>query len=273
MLGLTATATANSAARQAEAGALLGADPTGALVRFRAFADGSVFSSNVAADKIVEWDAVGKVLDTRSWHIARAGGDAAAGLAAFTGDQGSWLARRQGFEDLWEHGRRFVYGAVNAGGMGTEGTYGPFCVVITDPEAHGPLALAVFPGDSAQRYTTESGTVDASAARGEATAWAHRGDLAVLHRSSDVHGGSATPWFEVVCRPGRYLEVVLAADLPTAALAEVRVRKDLADRLRSLRSRRFLGDVLAPVENNEVRAYQSMRRWRRAHGTVIQQVT
>lgn len=76
----------------------------------------------------------------------------------------------------------------------------------------------------------------------------------------------------MVCRPGRYLEVVLAAHLPVTAVAEVRLRRGMADRLRRLRARRFDGEVLEPVENNEVRAYGAMRRWRRAHGMSIQAV-
>src|SRR5438105_4425894 len=43
--------------------------------------------------------------------------------------------------------------------MGTEGLFGPLCLVITDPETPPADALAVFPGDSAQRYTTGDGSI------------------------------------------------------------------------------------------------------------------
>jgi len=272
MLGLSATAAANSATRQAAAAALIAADPTGALTRFHDVVADSVFSSNVSADKVVGWDDAGEVLDTRSWSIAQSGGDVAVGLAAFALQQGRWLVRRQAFEDLWEHGRRFLYGALNAGGMGTEGRYGPFCVVIPDPEAHRPLALAVFPGDSAQRYTTEAGSVDAGAAQNEATTWADRAVLAVVHRSAEAHVVDAGRWFEVLCRADHYLEVVVVCQLPITAVAEVRMRQSLADRIRALRARSLNGVGLAPTESNEVRAYNAMRRWRRRHGTSIEMV-
>jgi len=270
MLGLSATAAANSTTRQTESAALISGDPTGTLTRFHAFVADSVFSSNVSADKVIDWDEAGEVLDTRRWSIAQSGGDVAVGLAAFASQQGQWLVRRQGFEDLWEHGRRFFYGALNAGGMGTEGRYGPFCVVIHDLDAHGPCALAVFPGDSAQRYTTEAGSVDAAAAGREATAWADRAGLALVHRAAEVQAVDEEGWFEVVCRPDRYLEVVVAAQLPIAVVAEVRIRRGTADRLDDLQSRRLIGDVLSPTESNEVRAYEAMQRWRRLHGAFVE---
>lgn len=88
MLDLSATATANSGTRQADAAALLENDETGVLARFRDLVADSVFSSNVSADKVVEWAAAGRVLDTRSWCVARAGGDAAQGRADFEARQG-----------------------------------------------------------------------------------------------------------------------------------------------------------------------------------------
>jgi len=211
----------------------------------------------------------GGVLDARSWCVARAGGDVAAGLAYFAAQQGAYLPRREGFEDLWEHGRRFVYGAVNAGGMGTEGRFGPFCIVIADPEAQSPKALAVFPGDSAQRYTTADGGVDAAAAEAEATAWRERAALAVVHHSSEATGADPGRWGEVVCRRDHYLEVVVAGHLPVSIVDEVRLRGTLVDRLDELESRRFLGEALAADEDNEVRAYRALQRWRQASGTTI----
>lgn len=271
MLDLTVTAAANSAARQDEAADLIADDATGPVGRFHRLVSTSVFSSNVFADKVIAWDEAGEVLDTRRACIARAGGSVAAGLAEFAVRQGSLLARREGFEDLWEHGRGFVYGAVNIGGVGTE-RFGDVCVVITDPEAHRPQALAVFPADSLQRYTSGSGSVDALIAEQEATSWSDRAFLAVLHLGPEAQFTDPQEWFKLVCQSDRYLEVVLVARLPVAVLAEVRMRRATIDRLRGLRARRFLQSPLSPTENNEARAYAAMHSWRRAHGTVLRSV-
>lgn len=156
--------------------------------------------------------------------------------------------------------------------MGTEGRFGPFCAVIADPGSHGPLALAVFPGDSARRYTAEDGSVNAAAAEQESTSWAERASLAVVLLSTEARGADARQWDAVVCRPDHYLEVVVVAQLPVAVLAEVRIRKNLADRLDDLQSRALLGDVLHPDASNEVRAYETLQQWRRVHGTSIRAV-
>lgn len=113
------------------------------------------------------------------------------------------------FEAIWNHGRRFVYGAVNAGGMGTEG-FGPFCIVVDDPGASAPAALGVVPADSASRYCSRDGTVDRARALGEVIAWSDRGDLVAVERANDVSGVPPDEWTVVVCRSRRYLEALVA---------------------------------------------------------------
>lgn len=117
---MTATAKANRATIRVAADASVAADSSGRLAAFRRLVATSSFTTNVSAHKVTTFGRVGELLDARQYDVERAGGDRTAGLAAFAVRQGSWLARRQAFEDLWHHGRRLVYGAVNAGGMGTE---------------------------------------------------------------------------------------------------------------------------------------------------------
>ena len=130
----------------------------------------------------------------------------------------------------------------------------------------------MFPGDSAQRYTTASGGVDEPAAIAEATAWPDRADLAVAERGAEVAGAPEAVWPEVVCRPDRYFEVVRAGSLPPSSLTEVRLRSDFRDRLDDLQARVLAGDSLDPVEQNEVAAYDVVHGWRRVHGTGISDV-
>jgi len=60
MLDVSRTAAANSADRRVDAAALVATDPTGTLADFQDFVGGSRLSSNVSADKVVEWDAAGR---------------------------------------------------------------------------------------------------------------------------------------------------------------------------------------------------------------------
>jgi hypothetical protein len=272
LLDLTATAAANTGARRAAADAVIAGDGSGRLAALRDLVGGSAMSSNVSADKVMAFDRAGAVVHARQFCVDEAGGDEAAGLAAFAALQAEWLVRREGFEDLWDHGRRFVYGAVNAGGMGTEGRFGPFCLVVADPEQPPPDALAVFPADSAGRYTDEVGAVDDGAVKSEATAWAARGDLAVTERGDEALGVGDDQWSAVVCQPGRYLETVRAGSLPVERVAELRLRASFRATLDRLRARAVRRDILIPTDANLAAAYDVANRWRRSHGLSIDDV-
>ena len=267
-IDLTATAVANGTVREANAADTVAADASGTLRRFFNMVDRSTFSSNIDASKAYVYDLSGEVLDARRYHTAVARGDSGAGLKNFGADR-SWVVRREAFEDIWLHGRTFVYGAVNMAGMGAEGRFGPFCLVVADPTDPTPAALAVFPGDSAQRYTGPSGAVNRTAAVAEATAWHNRADLIVIERASTARQANQSDWPEVVCQPDRYFEVTRAGTLPIQAITEVRMREELLERLRELRAREMAGESLQPDERNEVRAYDAFRRWRRMHRMTI----
>jgi hypothetical protein len=265
---LTATAAGNSPARQAQARAVLEADGSGKLRRFGWLAASSVFSTNVDFDKVVVYDRAGEVLDTRRYYAERHG-DTAAGLSVFAKKQGSWLLRREAFEDLWEHGRAFVYGAVNAGGMGVMGSFGPLCLVVQDPERQRPRVLAAFPADTAARYTDAAGAVDGRLARAEATTWTARGELAVIQRQGEAMASAAHDWPRVLCCPAAYLEATFAGSLPLEALSEVRLLDEAHEHLEELSSRLVSGETLTDTEKNELGAYDRLHRWRREHGTAI----
>jgi hypothetical protein len=136
------------------------ADSTGQLADFLAFVSSSVFSSNVPASKVIAFDEVKAFLDSRSLFQRGCKGDRRAGLRAFRVAQGSWYVPRVRFEALWNYGREFVYGVVNAGGLGADGPFGQFCLVIANPHANAPKAVAVFPANSAERYASGAGNVD-----------------------------------------------------------------------------------------------------------------
>lgn len=270
--GLSATAEGNSTARRAEADKMLTADTTGSGEALLAFASATAFSTNVSADKVAVYEEAQAVLDTRQYHIAAAGGDESMGLAAFAAAQADWLVRREAFEDLWEGGRRFVYGAINAGNMGTEGRFGPFCLLLESPQDYA-TDLAVFPGDSASRYTDTAGTVDDTTAVEEATAWSDRGHLVLIERLDACAARPQEDWPGAVCTPEKYLEVAIAGRMPLESIAEVRVRPGTLERLRRLRALRLAGEALTSIEANEAHAYEILAGWRRASRTRLAEVS
>jgi len=246
---------------------VVAADSSGTLEAFRAFVDtSSSFSTNVTADKVLAYDVADEVLDTRRVHIAHEGGDEAAGLAKFA--KGSWAPRRKAFEALWEEGERLVYGAVNCGGIGTG--FGSFCLVA-NPASMAPPVLAVFPGDSAQRYTSTAAVVDASRVVDEVTSWSDRADLVTAERHAEVDD-RREEWPALVCSPDRYFETVMAPGPATANLEEVRLPEDYVIELDELQARELAGDTLDESERSQVAAYDVIQSWRRMFGTAIREV-
>ena len=150
--------------------------------------------------------------------------------------------------------------------MGTEGRFGPFCLTCRHPETPVPDALAVFPEDSARRYTTEAGQVDRDLARAEATAWSHRHDLAVIERGDEALAAANAEWPAAVCQADRYFEVTRAGPMPVADLHEVRLRAAYRSELVTLRVRFLAGEPLVADELSQVGAYDVLRKWRRTSG-------
>jgi len=274
-LDLVATAAGNTLTRCALSESILTSDSSGQVRRFFELVGQSTFSSNVSADKIEVYDQVGRIVHTRDFHVRLAAGNAASGLAEFERQAEEWFIRREAFEDLWLAGRTFVYGAVNAGGMGTEGSFGPFCLVIgitgaNADSATGPDDGVVFPGNTAERYVTPAGAAEEDKAVAEATEWSARMDLAVIERNAEIAIVSESEWPELVCRPDRYFEVVRTGLLPTSAISEVRINRDFLQRLRILRAQYVAGEDLTTPEQHEVAAYNSIRQWTRSGTQIVE---
>jgi len=265
-MDLTEVAAGNRDARLGEAASVLAGDSTGTLARFRTFADDTLMSVSLTSDKVLCFDRFDEILDTRRFYAAVMG-DAAAGQAAFLASWGS-IHRRLAFENLWEHGTRIVYGSLNGGGLGPQDPYGTTCLVI-DPESEQALALAVFPGNTALRFTDVSGVADEVAAKENATSWPERAAAAVIERAAEVLARDEGEWADVLCRDDHFLEVDRAGVLPLGMLTETRLAPDVYDRLEELWWAHEMAESLAPDEMVEVDVYSALLRWEREHGAVI----
>lgn len=261
-LDLTTAALGNAEVHRDNARRVIQNDQSGVVSRLFELAASAEAATNVDAFKVVEYDRARRVLDARSYFVAKCG-DAQLGADEFDAAQGPWLVRRQAFEDLWTHGRSLVYAALSVGGMGTEGRYGPFCLVL-DVEREKPEALALFPGNTAERYTDATGRLDEALAQGEVVGWPERAHVVVIERAEEATGQPEDRWPEVVCRPDRFIEVVLGPRVPLAAVNEARVRADFRQGLAELWARSLSDDALSGVENALVSAYVVLLRWRRA---------
>lgn len=262
----------NSARVHAAAMRIVTDDVGGTMHAFLALASASAFSTNVSADKIAVFDERGAILDARAVRVHEASGDEDAASRVFEEEQGDWLVRREGFEALWRHGPTFVYGAVNAGGMGAaRPRFGPFCLVVSDPAA-GADEIAVLPADSARRYCSPSGVVDEQLARSEAVTWRHRGHLATIERADDVAMTPPAGWPQLICSPRRYLEAIVTPGPPLGSIDAVRIRNEHLVHLEDLKLAGVDSGVEPSAEQRELIAFEALNRWRAEHQVGIEGV-
>ncbi len=245
---------ANAARHQASAQARLDANPD--LEEFAAVAASVLPGTNVDYEKVERFHTASAIIDARALAIARAGGDAARGLADFAAK--SWSPRREAFEDLWVNGRTFIYMAANPGTLGAT-DYGDLCLVIRADRVLDQDS-AVFPFDTAQRYTDAAANVDAALAFDQVGIWESRADIAVTELAAEAARRPTDGWPELICGD-RYLEVVTAGPVDLGDIIVLRVSQDVADELEGLwwswRNKRLTD----PVSVRRAKAYNAMMKW------------
>jgi len=267
MHDLAVTARGNSARWVGAADAAGLADKSGVVNAFRVAAATLLVGSNVSADKIVAFDTYDRVLDARSLAIHRAGGDTVNGLAEF--NSRSWTPRREAFEDLWIDGRVAVYGALTPGSGGLTAGFGPFQLVMAEP-ADGEQA-ALFPGDSAQRYTDDTAVVNEALALSEATEWGVRSEMVTTERGTQAMAAPPAQWDALMQNADDYFEVVFLESIPLERVTAVNVKKSLAVSMRSARARAAKGDAMIATDSQLAGVAEVLARWRRTLGITLRE--
>lgn len=282
-IDLTATAAENSHRRRDEAAALVANDATGSLRTFWESMKETSMGSTVHAAKVVSYDESSEIVCTRQAMIKELGRaldpdeiEEMFHSRQISHDGFDWYPARMAFESHWHHGTELVYWSLLTDGPGLATVpgqrYGPYCLVIKDPQTPPPLALAVFPGNTAELYGT--GGVLNPQCEDDATAWEDRGDMLT---GKHALGAASTPqhdWAALICSPDDFSEVVRAGDLPISAIGEVRMtHADFAE-LRRQRAQTIMSDATTTtaVPASAVRdanIYEILRSWRRRFGLRI----
>jgi len=130
----------------------------------------------------------------------------------------------------------------------------------------------VFPTNSAERYCSVAGVVDPDLAQKEAVAWEDRAGLALIERAAEALATAPGDWPHVICDRYRFLEAVVAPGLPLAAIEAVRMRHTSLDRLEDLTVQGLDGDLRPGTAQRELTAFETLHRWRAAHGIAIESV-
>jgi hypothetical protein len=257
-MDVAAAGAANEAAYAAQAANILTANPP--VAGLIAMLTAALPSTNVDGRKVVDYDDADRILDARSLWIARRGGNTAAGIREFEKQQGKWLPRRQGFEDLWAHGREFVYGAVNPGHDGVGAQYGPFCLLIRPACVVGAHS-AIFPANTAERYGDDSGTPDSTRALAEAGCWRFVADIGLVEFGSDAAALAPEAWPRLICGDKRFLEVVTVGPIEFTDVTEVRISEAHMRELNAWSVLDRAGRLTDPAHQHAVAGWRIVKTW------------
>jgi hypothetical protein len=136
---------------------------------------------------------------------------------ALRGRLGRYYDDRVAFDEAFERGSEFKYGAANVGGVGSL-HYGSACAIL---KHEGVERIALLPGDSLRLYVSDTG-VDLASITYDVGAWDARCKVAAIKLHSEVCRRSPDTWSRLVCCDDDYIEAIFVDDVGGPELREVR---------------------------------------------------
>jgi hypothetical protein len=134
---------------------------------------------------------------------------------------GTFYDKRLAFDSKFENGRRFIFGALNIDGAGSE-NYGVFCVVL-DNSVSACQQLAYLPKDSLGGYVDDHHAVAAAQIEQDASPDSHKHYLAVIKHVHELEKVDYREWTKMVCCGKQYIEAIFIMDIEPIHLEAVRL--------------------------------------------------
>jgi len=128
---------------------------------------------------------------------------------------------RRTFDEVFRHAAKFVYGALNIGGLGAT-RYGSCCIVFSPARLAKTCELAYLGGDSLKTYFLPSGKLDAPKLARDCATDSHKHHLCALKHLAEIAAWPPEHWFSKVCNRNTYVEAVICGDVSTAHVVAVR---------------------------------------------------
>lgn len=140
--------------------------------------------------------------------------------------QGQYYLKRVTFERSFVDGENFRYASLNIAGTGLS-YYGPYCLVLRDPEDDNLAAL--LPANSLMRFMSDEPQLDEEALRHEVAPWPNRHHLAACKHAHDVANTPDEAWPRMMCHATEtdenFVEIILGSPVTPQTLFELRVEK------------------------------------------------
>jgi hypothetical protein len=184
--------------------------------------------------------------------------------------QGRWYERRTAFEQFFEEGDRFLYGAVNLGNLGAI-EYGLFCTVFKDQALVERWRSVYVPGNSLDLYVRRDLTVNDAAVRKDVAEHSYRAHVALLKHQGDIATTAEQRWPAMICSRNCFVEAIFIARVTPEEVEEVRVPEDELQRMYGLVADSFARS-LTEDELNDAALFIEITRALEAHNLLLKAV-
>jgi hypothetical protein len=135
---------------------------------------------------------------------------------------GPFYLKRITFDDEFENGRSFRYGALNAGGTGAL-NYGQYCIVLNKPYQLRLVAFVCIPGDSLQICSQNDGSFDVGNLENRVAPQDHAHLLVTTERAQEIPTMDEAGWPTLVASADRNFEVIFLGEIALDAVEEIRL--------------------------------------------------
>ena len=182
---------------------------------------------------------------------------------------GSFYLKRINFDNSFDSGQEFRYGALITAGAGAT-NYGNYCIILKESTVSA-FELAFLKADSLKTYMLTEVDVDVDSIKEDAAPYSHKHVLAGIKH---YHSLAATPeasWASLLCSGADYIEALFTGTLTVDDLQEVRMLKSDYERYYHLAFEDFRGK-LDEAYRNLVDGFASIVKLLNHHGINVEVV-
>lgn len=181
---------------------------------------------------------------------------------------GKWYEKRIAFEDSFEEGRNFRYGALNTGGSGIS-RYGEICVVMTvDFMSHEENRVAWIATDSLIGFVSDDAVFDQDLFFKNVAASPHHSHMTAIKTE---HKGDSSSWPELICNENDYVEAIFVRPLEPPEVQAARICSRQLLELEELIFRHSITPGDAAVMNR-IERFESLQKILKEQGKEIEVV-
>jgi hypothetical protein len=168
--------------------------------------------------------------------------------------------KRMAFDQAFQNGECFRYGALNAGGLGLS-IYAPYCTVLTHNFHDTLKQSACFSGDSLKNCFSKSSKFDPTTLTQSIAPFSHRHWLATSQLIAEIDAAQKNDWSQLLISTDskQYFEIIFIGDVTLNTLYCVRVSTNEYQRKWELTFANF-GKSLSEPERAEVQDFIQLLR-------------